>query len=305
MDNKKKRLIKELMQYSMMSSAFLLSGNVIKAQVTYFDVDPDLILDIGGEGAYLDIDNNGTIDFVVLNSSFTFTTFPYENIINRRDLLAGPFISQNYLAGTTVHYSTSSGGWTWAFPYALSNGQKIDSNLEWRNNAEQFLAEKEIHETFTADCFYCHWFNESNSLSIFDHYIGIAFLDFANNNHFGWIRCDVKDLGRTLVIKDYAFETMPNHAIFAGDTTHYVTITEPVTKPVAKIFSRNNFLTINTTIIADELSLSVFDVNGKEIESIVLNSETNKIPFIHPTGIYFYSLSLKGEIIQSGKIANL
>ncbi len=50
-----------------------------------------------------------------------------------------------------------------------------------------------------------------------DHYLGVRFIDEDSCLHYGWIRCDVKDEGRTLIIKDYSYETKYETGILAGD----------------------------------------------------------------------------------------
>ena len=61
----------KLSAYATFAASFL-SIHKTEAQVIYTDIDPDIIYDEKLEGGGLDIDANGTIDFVFLNSSFTF-----------------------------------------------------------------------------------------------------------------------------------------------------------------------------------------------------------------------------------------
>ena len=59
----------------------------------YTDIDPDIELNLDGQTAGIDVDNNGTIDFALLKSSATFSTFWGSSDITlyRRAIWAGPY----------------------------------------------------------------------------------------------------------------------------------------------------------------------------------------------------------------------
>lgn len=111
-----------------------------------------------------------------------------------------------------------------------------------------------IHYTPDAD-----WFNSIVDETI-DHFWGVRFIDGENLTHYGWIRCDVIDSGKTLVIKDYAYNDTPNDGIYAGTL---ITSTKNITSSNWSIYSNNNQLFVNFEN-ANFLgtSLNVFDING-------------------------------------------
>lgn len=51
--------------------------------------------------------------------------------------------------------------------------------------------------------------------NVTDKYVGLTFPAGANN-HFGWVRVDVNNAAKTLLIKDWGYETTPSVGIPAG-----------------------------------------------------------------------------------------
>lgn len=47
-------------------------------------------------------------------------------------------------------------------------------------------------------------------------YIGLKFM-FNNQWHYGWLRIDIPEDGKSCVLKDYAYQSTPNEGILAGD----------------------------------------------------------------------------------------
>lgn len=277
-----------LKEYSFFSGIFLIISNQINGQVIYTDVEPDTIFDATGEGAYLDIDNNGTFEFTVVNYSFTFTTYSYSDIINRQDILAGPFISANALAGFVNHYSTFSGGWTWYFPYALTQGEVVNDDLEWQTAGIQIMALRDYANGNTTRCYFCSWYNEEISVTI-DHYLGIRFIGEDEMDHYGWIRCDVLDEGRMLVVKDYAYETQPERYIIAGDTIGATDISDS-NDLIANIYSFNSSIYIQINQQPANMNLKVFDLSGKNIYATQIEEIFTAIKLESATGNYFVEL---------------
>ena len=62
-------------QYSAMALCFLSITKEAQPQAVYTDIDPDLVIDIDGEIANIDMNNDGVFDFGFLNSMDTEFTF--------------------------------------------------------------------------------------------------------------------------------------------------------------------------------------------------------------------------------------
>lgn len=207
----------KLSAYTSMSVCFLKIATHAHGQIVYHDFDPDIVIDEPGVSEELDLDGNGFADFSFLNSSFTFYSPGHDSYRNRLDILAKPLNSLNAIAGTYDYIHTFYGGGWWYYPYALAYNSVIDAFDQWQNHYHQILAlitidfeDGDIHYAPDAD-----WFNSNISETI-DHYLGIRFVDSENQNHYGWIRCDVIDSGKTLVIKDYAYNETVDNGIYAG-----------------------------------------------------------------------------------------
>lgn len=281
-----------LSAYAAVAVSFLHTKET-DSQVVYTDIDPDIILDEALESTGLDIDNNGTIDFALLNSSFTFFSESFSSYFTRQDILAGPYIPGNAIAGISEYFSSPyGGGFTLYYPFALSQGSIINNVLSWQNNGQQIMGIRTFVNYAmpnTWQCANCYWYGYFNPETI-DRFLGIRFIGDFGENHYGWIRCDVKDEGRTLVIKDYAYETQPDNAILAGDTLHYVDIIQSENDIGATIYSFgfNIYVYLNDT---KGMLLKIHDINGKELINKNL-FEDNTIINMNGYATGFYILTL-------------
>ncbi len=129
-------------------------------------------------------------------------------------LFVGPNIHDNGIIGSKIEtYSANN-----YYPYALP----INDTINLSDNFQTAFFQKMACRSFGS-------FGPSNDggnwyPEMLDNYLGVRFIDEMECYHFGWIRCDVKDEGRTLVIKDYAYETKCDVGIAAGDTIGDTTV---------------------------------------------------------------------------------
>lgn len=284
----------KLSAYASLSGYFLSGFQSSEAQVVYIDIDPDMIIDEPGSSQELDMDGNGIADFSFLFSSFTFYSPGHNSYRNRIDILVKPLNSLNALAGTSDYHGTFSGGAWWYYPYALAYNSKIGASDLWQTNDEQILAlvtidsdDGIVHYAPDAD-----WFN-SNIEETIDHYLGVRFIDSENMSHYGWVRCDVIDSGKTLILKDYGFNNFPENGIYAG--TLITTILSEEENMNWNIFAVNNTLYINTQMSLDKVTyLNVFNSAG----SLVFNSlltETNFSVNLEGYALGIYVVEVKSE----------
>ena len=126
----------KLSAYATFAASFL-SIHKTEAQVIYTDIDPDIIYDEKLEGGGLDIDANGTIDFVFLNSSFTFYDYIFLSYRLRQDIIVGPYIFENAIAGISNQFNIGSSEFTRYYPYAININSLIDPSLEWQTFYQQ------------------------------------------------------------------------------------------------------------------------------------------------------------------------
>lgn len=288
--------VNKLLQYSLLSAAFVTcKQNNLLADVVYTNIEPDVVLDQDDESLFLDLNVDFDNDVHFLNVSNYFEGYWTSGSINYIFPMAEQRIKiialGNSIAGSLVTYSTySSGTIHRIFPYALEDNL-INNSLQFQNAYNQTLNFKNVYYIFgTYSSNGGNWFPE-----IIDHYIGIHFKDTEEITHYGWIRCDVKDEGRTLVIKDYAYETEPDYPIVAGDTTHYVDINNIQNSIDASVYSFGRDIYILTETFQNT-EVVIYNLNGKQIISDVLKSKSESISMKnYPAGIYLVTLLNDGN----------
>ncbi len=287
-----------LKAYSALACVFLLQSKV-QAGIIYTDIEPDIILDSDFEFGYVDMDNNGVTDFAFLNFSYEGYN-PWYSFIEK--IFVGPASPLNDVAATFNFF--------YYFPYALSNGAIINGDLSFQNYGFQEMAWHKFLslETFSGEILTWtdsggEWFPEK-----LDHYLGVHFIDENADYHYGWIRCDVKDEGRTLVIKDYAYEKFIDHEIIAGDTIGYQPFFHDTLvlnhgtdissiSNEATIYSFENTIYIQLQSLQPNTTVKVYDLTGKEIYNAALYSITSTIPLNAAKGIYIVSITNEESIL--------
>jgi hypothetical protein len=80
--------------------------------------------------------------------------------------------------------------------------------------------------------FYCPW------LKVKGAYLAVKFVikekedsGWKQMTHFGWVRIRMRGLGHNETITGYAYETIPNKAIFTGETTGLNEINDSSLRP--------------------------------------------------------------------------
>lgn len=289
----------KLSEYSAFAITFL-GIHSADAKVVYTDIEPDYVLDSDWDHAVLDIDGNGTGDFWFWNVSYyTFSSFT--TYIEK--LWAGAIgDSRNEVAGVS----------TWPIslyykPYALIGGSVIDDNLSFQNWAYQRMAWQVSFtiELSTGSVLYLqdsggYWFPEK-----IDHYLGIHFVDGDEKYHYGWIRCSVLDSGRTLIIKDYAYERFVDSAIVAGDLMGIepnVTFNPEVLQTDIRVqpenntlvYSFNNMLYFNLPLSNGNTDYKIYSLAGRAVFSGEFNGQHAEVNVNLPAGTYIVELILNG-----------
>ena len=132
-----------------------------------------------------------------------------------------------------------------------------------------------------------YWYPE-----MLDHYLGVRFFDGENCLHYGWIRCDVMDEGRTLIVKDYAYETKCDIGILAGDTIgDTTTVGIAVLNTLnAIVYSFENTIYINLNELISGLEIHVYDITGKKVYSDGITNLLTQIELTETKGTYIVTL---------------
>jgi len=182
-----------------------------KDSIVYSDVNPDSVI-----GSYnLDINNDGIADFVFDKSTYEiqcvgFADFEYS-------------YSDRYYLNLSVAPSNGNNEIITDGTYALAldSSSPIVPDSLWATVSQTLIE----GATTTGHCIGAlssgHWLNVS------DKYLGIKFIK-NNNIYYGWARLSSSyrvspaptynlTMGR-LILKDYAYNSIPNQPIIAGQT---------------------------------------------------------------------------------------
>ena len=272
---------KNLLQYSTFAIAFIRTEDSF-SQAVFTDLDPDVVLDSHFEAELIDMDSNGFVDFLLINWSYETFTY-YGDLDFQQRIWIGPNTSNNSVAAATVSF----GSGVIAYAYALSQSNLIDNSLPFKNVMLQRLAFRTYFVDVSLTDEGGYWYPE-----MLDHYLGVRFFDGENCLHYGWIRCDVMDEGRTLIVKDYAYETKCDIGILAGDTIgDTTTVGIAVLNTLnAIVYSFENTIYINLNELISGLEIHVYDLTGKEVYSDKLVNQYTEIALIVPRGTYFVEL---------------
>ena len=120
---------KKLAAYSALSGAFIASAFSAEAQILYTDVIPDDTLntlpDLGGEWRFLDLNNDGVVDFYLVQAHALFNYRTGEIIGNNLSSAI------NSVAGIATSTYMGTSEFAMKLPFRLWHYDVIDSNLEW------------------------------------------------------------------------------------------------------------------------------------------------------------------------------
>jgi hypothetical protein len=159
-----------------------------EAEVIYTPVQ----VTIGPNQPYgLDLNNDGIVDFTLKNRTWNTTSGWYWNFFVQHP-------GGNEVAGHIAAY-----GFPWA--YALASGMRIDKV------DRHFVAGRATMVNYVYN-----WdgrFSKGSWLNVNNRYLGLKF-KIEGQVHYGWARLTTQ--GGSVTLTGYAYETIPNKAIKAG-----------------------------------------------------------------------------------------
>jgi Secretion system C-terminal sorting domain len=245
----KKQLQKKL--YAVIVTAMMFSANA-NAQIVYTDVIPDSTMNCPGSNNCskdynLDLNNDANTDFIINVNYFAFT--------QNSGVSASP-INGNAVKDTLISI------YTLANPLQLN--ALIDSNLllnqSWNTSGGCLSSSGTIS---------CLW----NNLS--DYYLGLRLLQ-SGQTYYGWVRLRVNS-SASVTIRDYAYNSIPNQAILAGQTTATGIIENSFASTI-NLFPNpaTNHLTIALGSNNKKVQVTIADITGKIIYMTTAN-DTQKI----------------------------
>jgi hypothetical protein len=243
----------KLKAYSAMAAVLTAGTATMNAEVVYTDIT-DATIGIG-EMFEIDMDGDGTIDFLIAASSLTGTngTWTFATAFGSVAALSvgGP---SNLIMGTV--------GSLYNYASALGAGDNIGSG-------EDFVSSAVIGSNYYGNPY-------GNFPGAGEAAIGVQF-EIDGNLHYGWIRLE-SDLEPIFVtVFDFAYESVPEIAIESGATTGGGVSVVELPAGAVNIYSFGSSLNVINNANILDANLSVFDMSGKMIINQTLGTGATQV----------------------------
>jgi len=243
-------LEKNLLKYSAMASGVIAMGSTANAQITYYDEDPDAVITGHQQGLVWDFDGdtNDDIAIIAFDASATGSYSGYNYTQYYKAIVAAPY------SGAAIRENVDNEA-------LLMNTGNVINSLGAFNSGTQVLLAGDFMWQFGTSFPYGTSFTQAAGdwAGATDKYMGIRFTG-GGNVHFGWMRMDVDATATTVTIKDWAFNSVPDGAINAGQM---VGVAENAGE-LALIRYNNNRLDINV-VKGTAGNLAIVNMEGKVV----------------------------------------
>lgn len=281
------------MGYSTLAVAFLAAGKEAEAQIIYTDIDPDSIIAVDAAIFELDLNADGTNDFT-LTKRFLASYNP--TIYTTYGGVFAGTIQLNHIYGTAQGSNALLGEvspYGFQYPFAMDLDDDICDGGTWLNGNYQSLAYSYGYKLIIGSGIYSYvqlsgdgnWFGGQT-----DKYLGLKLVD-EGNTYYGWLRMDVASDNIAFAVKDYAFQSVADSCIRAGQLVDD-TIVQPF---VSDLPESLNLYSFGQTIIWQDRSgtwsngiLQVYNMNGQLLLEHAMGGAGNgrvDLPFV-AAGVY-------------------
>ncbi len=203
----KKQITKKLIAFTI--AAMMFSVNAY-SQIVYTNVNPDTTV-INNNAVYnLDLNNDGIIDFRFRKESYYMCPYTIGFFGTTYTDIEIDALNGNEVSNDSNNY-----------PKKINYNNVIKSaSTNWMSSASQLLAKKSNKVSkgrFQCYTLYPTTYN-GNWNAANDKYVGLRLI-IGGNKYYGWVRLNVSNGGTSVTIKDYAYDSTPNHSIHAGATS--------------------------------------------------------------------------------------
>lgn len=266
MKQKTYTLTKKITAYSSLAVSLLTISNLANGQIVYTDLNPDVAGSGNGAHYDLDLNNDGTVDFKI-----NLSTNGGQGI----KLVADP-LGNNAIAGT---YNTT--GAPYQYPSALDLNDIIGETLIWNEGAAQTMCS----DGYGFQNPYGHWFGAT------DNYMGLL-LKIGSGTHYGWMRMDVANDGKSFTVKDYAFESNSGTSIAAGAGNVGIT---PVNANGYQIFAADQQIHVKAKPGAGTITIS--NLVGQIIRQAEISASSMTVDMTdHAGSVVVVTIHQNGEV---------
>lgn len=300
----------KLPAYTAMASTFLSINSHVDGKAVYVDIDPDTIIytAFGVDNFYIDFNLDTMSDVYFDNEGFSNTT-SYGNLFYFQHIVAGGLFPYGLVGSVTFFYAGSFLG-SQALLKQFSEGDTINNDIVFGGGGWNLM----YHYSQLSFPFITwqggYWYPE-----FYDGYVGVKLNFFEGGEfktHYGWIRCSVLDGGNELVIKDYAYELLPDVPIIAGDTVGRIvefahdTIPHigtglPATEFAldnASIYSFESAIYISVPGMHESISVNIYNISSEIVYNSTMNNEFLTIEMTQPSGVYLVELIVDKQRIS-------
>jgi hypothetical protein len=246
------------------------------AQIVYTDIIPDTVLT--NPGNYnLDLNNDGQIDFTFYGHLYAFTCGGGGCPVSVDSSTISP-TSLNWVSDT-VNGQVAK----------LNSGDLINASSPlWTNDPSQALYIIRATCAFQVACVSPPFGTRPTQLmpngiwsNVSEKYVALK-IQVSGNIYYGWARLDVGFLGNPITIKDYAYNSIPNQPILAGQTNATGIIENSFASSI-NLFPNpaDNHLTIALGSNNKKAEVTITDITGKviykttatDVQKIEVNTE--------------------------------
>lgn len=256
-----RKMSERLAKYSAMSLAIAGVADA-NGQIAYTDVTPDYD---GFNTLYqLDLDGDTVTDFFIFTGSYG----------------SSPVNAVAIDAVETSNSFLGSAPGPYEYPFALNSGDPISSGqATWFEGAANGVAGTLNYTS----CY--NGIGSSNWCGVVDKYLGLRF-KIGTDTHYGWVRLDVDAAGMNWTLKDYAYNTVPNEPINAGQTLS----TNEFALNGVRVIALNNRIGLYN--LPQSTDYTLYDISGKQVLKGSIESESHVIETKNiANGIYIVELT--------------
>lgn len=276
----KRQLQKKLYAGIVTAMMFSISAN---AQIVYTDIAPDSAYTLTRWGTHtynLDLNGDSTTDFLI---KVTAPRPRYPESPSSRSVSITP-LGNNAFITRPAHTVKK-----------LVPGDVISSTQVWHDTTFQYLQWNQTVFSFPPVIT-----NTGEWDDVVNGYVGLRLIN-GGQTYYGWVRMDVS-VGTTsasMTIKDYAYNSIPNQPILAGETMTTGIIENAFASSI-NLFPNpaGNDFTIDLGSSNEEVKVTIADITGKVVYNTIATDtqklEVNSTDFAE--GIYVVQIQTEDFI---------
>lgn len=260
----------KLARYTAVAGTVLAAGSA-NAQITYYDINPDITLANGSTA--IDVTGDAQPDYYFADTNIT--------AYNAWFALATPLGTQ------AIHGDV---GGAYEYPFKLALNAPIDGTISWIAAASGVQGSLALNVASAFPYSGSHWQNDAA-----DGYLGVK-VDILGSTYYGWVRVSVAANTQSMIIYDLGLNLTANAPINAGQMPSAVT--ENISGKV-NVVNYDNQLSITTLETLTNGNLTVISTSGQVVKNTAVNGTTSVDLNGLAAGIYTVNLQFnEGVMVQ-------